>query len=219
MPTGHRPRTVPTVGMGRAQRVLFVLRRVGMSRRAQSTLHRSHNPRGERIAPNARHPLRDPPGLSVAGAGWLGEQLSASGSPNTAAGSGRSPAGRSLPGCRVAAGCPHRWRPRRGGAHRRAGHKSASGPRADTVGTDRPEATSTTLGRRLRGATDDHQRDSPTGPALSLRGNSPQERDHRGCLLPPTRGSLLGTAHLRVYWAGLIAGRVRRLRRPSSRGR
>ena len=108
---------------------------------------------------------------------------------------------------RVAAGCPHRWRPRRGGAHRRAGHKSASGPRADTVGANRPETTSTTLGRRLRRATDDHQRDSPTGPALSLRGNSPQDHDHSECSVaapqrlvagdgPPL--GVLGTAHRRA---------------------
>ena len=52
------------------------------------------------------------------------------------------PPGRQLSGVcrddRVAADYPHRLRPRRGGAHRRAGHKSASGPRADTVGTGQP---------------------------------------------------------------------------------
>jgi len=59
---------------------------------------------------------------------------------------------------RVAAEYPHRPRPRRQCAARTAGHKSASGPRADTVGTRPARATSTTLWTGLRPATNDHRK-------------------------------------------------------------
>jgi hypothetical protein len=131
-PTGHRPRHLLTVGVVACSTVPSVLG-VSACPAAVRPHPPVHHPRGEAIAPLTLTQVCRP----RIPADWPSNCR-----PRVTRTPPPEPPGRQLSGVcrddRVAADYPHRLRPQHGGAHRKAGHKSASDPRGDTVGTDQP---------------------------------------------------------------------------------